>query len=125
MQQPPLISIVDDDQAVREATQSLIRSLGYNTQVFCSAEEFLSWTQIEQTDCLITDVQMPGLSGVDLQERLVSEGREVPTIFVTAFPDARLESRAFQSGAIAYLRKPVEESDLLEHIDTALKQRRS
>jgi FixJ family two-component response regulator len=125
MQQPPLISIVDDDPAVREATQSLIRSLGYDAQVFGSAEEFLSWTQIEQTDCLITDVQMPGLSGVDLQERLVSEGREVPTIFVTAFPDARLESRAFQGGAIAYLRKPVEERDLLEHIDTALKQRRS
>ena len=70
LEQTPLISIVDDDEAVREATKSLIRSLGYNAETFGSAEEFLAWTQIEDTDCLITDVQMPGLSGMDLQDRL-------------------------------------------------------
>jgi len=124
LQQTPLISIVDDDEAVREATKSLIRSLGYNAETFGSAEEFLAWTQIESTDCLITDVQMPGLSGMDLQDRLISEGHEMPTIFVTAFPDTKLENRALRGGAIAYLRKPIEESDLLEHIDTALRRRR-
>jgi CheY-like chemotaxis protein len=125
LEQTPLISIVDDDEAVREATKSLIRSLGYNAETFGSAEEFLAWTQIEDTDCLITDVQMPGLSGMDLQDRLISAGHEMPTIFVTAFPDAKLERRALRGGAIAYLRKPIEESHLLEHIDTALRRRRS
>jgi FixJ family two-component response regulator len=124
LEQTPLISIVDDDEAVREATKSLIRSLGYQAETFGSAEEFLAWTQIDDTDCLITDVQMPGLSGVDLQDRLVSTGREMPTIFVTAFPDAKSERQALRAGAIAYLRKPIEETHLLEHIDTALKRRR-
>ncbi len=124
LEQTPLFSIVDDDEAVREATKSLIRSLGYNAETFGSAEEFLAWTQIEDTDCLITDVQMPGLSGMDLQDRLISAGHEMPTIFVTAFPDAKLERRALSGGAIAYLRKPIEESHLLEHIDTALRRRR-
>ena len=119
-----MISIVDDDEAVREATKSLIRSLGYQAETFGSAEEFLAWTQIDDTDCLITDVQMPGLSGVDLQDRLISAGREMPTIFVTAYPDAKLERQALRGGAIAYLRKPIEETHLLEHIDTALKRRR-
>lgn len=125
LEQTPLISIVDDDEAVREATKSLIRSLGYNAETFGSAEEFLAWTQLDDTDCLITDVQMPGLSGMDLQDRLISAGHEMPTIFVTAFPDAKLERRALRGGAIAYLRKPIEESHLLEHIDTALRRRRS
>jgi len=125
LEQTPLISIVDDDEAVREATKSLIRSLGYNAETFGSAEEFLAWRQLDDTDCLITDVQMPGLSGMDLQDRLISGGHEMPTIFVTAFPDAKLERRALRGGAIAYLRKPIEESHLLEHIDTALRRRRS
>ena len=86
LEQTPLISIVDDDEAVREATKSLIRSLGYNAETFGSAEEFLAWTQIEDTDCLITDVQMPGLSGMDLQDRLLSAGHEMPTIFVIRLP---------------------------------------
>jgi FixJ family two-component response regulator len=124
LEQTPLISIVDDDEAVREATKSLIRSLGYQAETFGSAEEFLAWTQIDNTDCLITDVQMPGLSGVDLQDRLLSTGREMPTIFVTAYPDAKAERQALRGGAIAYLRKPIEETHLLEHIDTALKRRR-
>jgi FixJ family two-component response regulator len=124
LEQTPLISIVDDDEAVREATKSLIRSLGYQAETFGSAEEFLAWTQIDATDCLITDVQMPGLSGMDLQDRLNSTGREMPTIFVTAYPDAKLEKQALRGGAIAYLRKPIEENHLLEHIDTALKRRR-
>lgn len=124
MEQALLISIVDDDESVREATKSLVRSLGYNVETFGSAEEFLESTQVGDTACLITDVQMPGLSGVELQDRLISDGHDMPTIFVSAFPDTRLERKVLQSGAIAYLRKPVKEDRLVEHIDTALKQRR-
>jgi FixJ family two-component response regulator len=87
----PLISIVDDDGSVRDATQSLIRSLGYNVETFASAEEFLGWFQVEETACLVTDVQMPGLSGVELQNRLISDGRDMPTIFISAFPNTTLE----------------------------------
>jgi len=124
LEQALLISIVDDDESVREATKSLVRSLGYNAETFGSAEEFLESTQVGDTACLITDVQMPGLSGVELQDRLISDGHDMPTIFVSAFPDTRLERKVLQSGAIAYLRKPVKEDRLVEHIDTALKQRR-
>jgi FixJ family two-component response regulator len=124
LEQALLISIVDDDESVREATKSLVRSLGYNVETFGSAEEFLESTQVGDTACLITDVQMPGLSGVELQDRLISDGHDMPTIFVSAFPDTRLERKVLQSGAIAYLRKPVKEDRLVEHIDTALKQRR-
>jgi FixJ family two-component response regulator len=120
----PLISIVDDDESVREATQSLVRSLGYKAETFGSAEEFLESTQLGHTACLITDVQMPGLSGVELQDRLISDGHDVPTIFVSAFPDTKLERRVLQSGAIAYLRKPFKDDHLVEHIDAALKTRR-
>jgi FixJ family two-component response regulator len=120
----PLISIVDDDESVRDATESLIRSLGYNVGTFGSAEEFLGSTQVEETACLITDVQMPGLSGVELQDRLISDGRDMPTIFISAFPNTTLEGQVRQSGAIAYLRKPFKEDQLLEHLGTALKRRR-
>jgi DNA-binding NtrC family response regulator len=120
----PLISIVDDDGSVRDVTQSLIRSLGYNVETFASTEEFLGWIQIEETACLITDVQMPGLSGVELQDRLISDGRDMLTIFISAFPNTTLERQVRQSGAIAYLPKPLKEDQPLEHIDTALKRRR-
>jgi FixJ family two-component response regulator len=120
----PLISIVDDDESVREATKSLLRSLGYKAEAFGSAEEFLESTRIEDTACLITDVQMPGLNGVELQDRLISDGHDMPTIFVSAFPDTRLERRVLESGAIAYLRKPFKEDHLVEQIDAALKRPR-
>ena len=82
-----MISIVDDDESVREATKGLVRSLGYNAATFSSAEEFLSSDQIQDTSCLITDVQMPGLSGVELQSALIAGGRDLPVIFVTAYPE--------------------------------------
>jgi FixJ family two-component response regulator len=125
LESEPLISIVDDDESVRDATQSLFRSLGYNVETFGSAEEFLRSTQVEETACLITDVQMPGLSGVELQDRLISDGHDMPTIFISAFPNTTLERQVRQSGAIAYLPKPFKEDQLLEHIDTALKRHRS
>jgi FixJ family two-component response regulator len=87
----PMISIVDDDKSVREATESLVRSLGYNAVTFGSAEEFLGSAYLMTTACLINDIQMPGLSGVELQERLIADGHRLPMIFITAFPNARLE----------------------------------
>lgn len=118
-----MISIVDDDESVRDATKSLLRSSGYTAQSFGSAEEFLESAQIAETDCLVTDVQMPGLSGVELQDRLLSDGHDVPTIFISAFPNPRLERQVLKSGAIAYLRKPFNEEELLEYIGAALKRR--
>jgi len=121
LQQVPVISIVDDDESVREATKSLVRSLGYSAVTFGSAEEFLESAQVMASACLITDVQMPGLSGVELQDRLIADGRSLPMIFVSAFPDERVQRQVLRSGAIAYLRKPFREERLIECIDAALK----
>jgi FixJ family two-component response regulator len=115
-----MISIVDDDKSVREATSSLVRSLGYNAVTFCSAEEFLKSEQVRTTMCLITDIQMPGLSGIELQECLISNGRDIPVIFITAFPDERLQGRLLRNGAIGYLQKPFKEACLIKCIDMAL-----
>jgi FixJ family two-component response regulator len=116
----PLISIVDDDESIREATKGLVRSLGYLAATFASAEEFLSSDRVDDTRCLITDVQMPGLSGVELQRRLIAQGRPMPTIFVTAYPDDRTRSRVLNAGAIGYLSKPYSEESLIQCLDTAL-----
>lgn len=124
VQQVPVISIVDDDESVREATKSLVRSLGYSAVTFGSAEEFLGSSQLTRTACLITDVQMPGLSGVELQNRLIADGHRMPVIFVTAFPDERLQAQVINSGAIGYLRKPLRDDRLIACIDAAMKTSR-
>jgi FixJ family two-component response regulator len=97
----PLISIVDDDEFVREATSNLVESLGYSACMFASAEEFLQSPRLDDTRCLITDVQMPGLSGVDLQDRLIGQGHHIPMIFITAFPDENVRARALEGGPFA------------------------
>jgi FixJ family two-component response regulator len=119
-QKGPMISIVDDDQAVRESTKDLVRSLGYSAAAFASVEEFLGSEQLNATDCVIADVQMPGLSGIDLQQRLLADGRNVPIIFVTAFPDERTRKRALGAGAIGFLSKPCREELLIGCLRTAL-----
>jgi FixJ family two-component response regulator len=116
-----MISIVDDDRSVREAIESLVRSLGYDAATFCSAEEFLGSGHVKGTACLITDIQMPGLSGVELQDRLVSDGYRTPVIFVTAFPDERMRGPILKGGAIGYLAKPFKEDHLIEHLHVALR----
>jgi FixJ family two-component response regulator len=120
LHQVPVISIVDDDESVREATKSLVLALGYKAMTFGSAEEFLGSAYLKSTACLITDVQMPGLSGVELQDRLIADGHSVPVIFVTGFPDETLQRRVLKSGAIGYLHKPCNGDRLIACIDEAL-----
>ena len=117
----PVISIVDDDEAVRLALRSLVRSLGYVSNVFSSAEEFLESPDLNETSCLISDVQMPGMSGIELQSRLNRLDCRTPVIFVTAFPDERNRARALEAGAIGFMEKPFEGRALIELIETALR----
>ncbi len=117
-----MISIVDDDRSVREALKRLVRSHGYTTAAFGSAEEFLDSTELKKTACLITDVQMPGLNGVELRDHLVASGHHIPVVFITAYPEQKVEQRVLQNGAIGYLSKPIEEGRLIDCIDVALKQ---
>ena len=121
MQKTPVISIVDDDEAVRLALRSLVRSLGYVSNVFASAEEFLGSSQLNETSCLISDIQMPGMNGIELQNRLRILDYSTPVIFVTAFPDERNRARALEAGAIGFLEKPFEGCAMIKLIETALR----
>ena len=116
-----LIAIVDDDEAVRKAMKTLLRSLGYNASTFGSAEEFIDSEQVDDTSFLITDLHMPGLSGLDLQDRLIAKGHRIPIIFITGFPDYTARARAMRAGALAFLTKPINQHDLIDHLETALK----
>lgn len=115
-----MISIVDDDVSVRESTRELIESLGYEALTFASAEEFLESQRVSDTSCLITDLQMRGLSGIDLQRRLVDERRGIPIIFITAFPDEKTRNHALKAGAIGFLGKPFSDKALIHHLNEAL-----
>ena len=116
-----MIAIVDDDEAVREATKTLVRSMGYNASTFGSAEEFLNSEQFSNTSCLITDLQMPGLSGLDLQDRLLAQGHRIPIIFITGHPNDTARTRAMKAGAVCFLSKPYTHDHLLGCIEQALK----
>ena len=115
-----LISIVDDDESIREAIQSLLRSVGFRAKTFASAEQFLQFDQIENTACLILDVRMPGMSGLELQRRLMATQCHIPIVFVTAHGDEEVRSRALQEGAVEFLLKPFSEEALLNAIQAAL-----
>ena len=115
-----LIAIVDDDESVREATKSLIRSFGFAAEAFGSAEEFFNSDCRERTRCLITDVQMPGYSGLDLYRRLVAAGKTIPTILITAYPDENMRARALKAGVISYLIKPLDEQQLIACIRSVI-----
>jgi FixJ family two-component response regulator len=108
----PMISIIDDDAFVRMATDGLVRSLGYRTTTFASAEDYLQSDRINDTSCVITDVQMPGLSGVELQSLLVARGNCTPMIFITAFPEEKVRRRVLEAGAIGILSKPFDDDHL-------------
>ena len=120
MAKPSIISVVDDDEAVREATGELIRSFGYAAATFASAAEYLHSDRLSDTACLIADVQMPGMSGVDLQQRLIADGHRIPVIFMTAFPEERMRVRLLSAGAYGYLRKPFGDDCLIKCLGKAL-----
>jgi FixJ family two-component response regulator len=115
-----MISIVDDDAFVRLATSNLVRSLGYPVHTFASAEEFLHSPHLNDTACVIADVQMPAMSGVELQSHLQAQGHRVPFIFITAFPEESVRAQALKGGAIAFLTKPFDGRTMIRCLDTAL-----
>jgi len=123
MSNSPLISVVDDDDSVRESLRRLIRSVGLAVQVFPSAEQFLNSGQLRQTQCLILDVRLPGMTGLQLQRQLSANHREVPVIFITAHDDNAARIRALKDGAIEYLFKPFSEEALLNAIHMSLTAR--
>src|ERR1700726_1740599 len=118
----PLVAIIDDDASVRATTDSLVRSLGYVVYTFASAEDFLRSDRLDDLSCVIADVQMPGMSGVELQAYLLTRGYRVPFIFFTAFPDERIRAQALRAGAICYLTKPFNGDSLVQGLQVALKK---
>ena len=116
----PLISIVDDDESVRNALKSLIDSVGFRAEVFDSGEKFLNSPYLSQTDCLIADVRMPGMSGLELQDRLSAAGRSIPIVFISAHEDKEARARGLRAGAIDFLQKPFSEDSLLGAISVCL-----
>jgi FixJ family two-component response regulator len=120
--QTPVIAIVDDDPSVRIGTERLVRSLGYTARTFASADEFLKSSQPSRTSCLITDIHMPGMNGLELQRLLNYLGHKVPIIFITAFPEDDIRQHAMTAGAIGFLAKPFEGGALVQFIEAALKQ---
>ena len=120
MQEKPVISIVDDDESVREGLTDLVRSMGFIAEAFQRAEDFLKSPRLRRTSCLIADVQMPGMTGIELYDVLINAGNMIPTILITAFPNDRDRTLALHSGVTCYLVKPFNDDDLHECIRSAL-----
>jgi FixJ family two-component response regulator len=120
---PPLISIVDDDEEVRTATAGLVRALGYQARAYASAETFLSSADAGKSDCLILDVQMPGMSGPELQQAILRGAEPAPIVFVTAFPDPQIRADVLAAGAVGMLAKPCDGKVLVDSIEIALASR--
>ena len=118
----PLISVIDDDDALRSSLENLIRSAGWRVQCFSSAEAFLRSNQEHETGCLILDVRLRGMSGLDLQRHLVVANSQTPIIFITAHEDDDRRRQALEAGAVAFLQKPFYQEELLNAIDSALKK---
>jgi len=118
-----MISIIDDSDSVRESLQRLMRSVGFAMNVFASAEEFLDSDRLRNTDCLILDVRLPGMNGLELQRHLATSHSEIPIIFITSYEDDEVRARALNAGALDYLLKPFNDEDLLDAIDAALKSK--
>jgi FixJ family two-component response regulator len=116
-----VLSVVDDDTSVRIATGRLIRSVGFTVEMFTSGEEFLRHGSLQETSCLILDVHMPGMSGLQLQSHLAAVGHRIPIIFITAYPDQRIRALALQAGAMDFLYKPFSYEALLSAIRLTLK----
>jgi FixJ family two-component response regulator len=119
--QRAVIYIIDDDESVRQAMKGLIRSLGYDAATFASAEEYLRSDRVGDSSCLIIDLHMPGMSGADLQDRLIADGHRIPIIFMTAYSEEKVRARVLDAGAFGFLRKPFDDEHLIECLDKALK----
>jgi FixJ family two-component response regulator len=115
-----LVAIVDDDDLMRTALQGLLKAVGCPAQAFASAEEFLQSGQQHRTACLIADIRMPGMSGLELQARLNAEHCRIPTIFITAHGDTKMRMQALRAGAVEFLAKPFDDEALLESVRAAL-----
>ena len=120
MAESPLIAIVDDEEAICDALTSLLRSVGWRTESFTSAEAFLQSGQVHTTACLLLDVRLPGGSGLELQQQLRSSQARIPIIFITAHGNEAMRAQALQAGAVAFFAKPFNDTALLEAIHTAL-----
>jgi FixJ family two-component response regulator len=118
----PLIAIVDDEESVREGTLRLVRSLGFSANAFPSARAFLNSEKLKETSCLLSDIHMPEMSGTELQDALRAGGHNIPIVFITAYPDAKIRSQVLAQGAICFLEKPVEVERLSRCIDEALRK---
>jgi FixJ family two-component response regulator len=116
----PTISIIDDDVFARAGIRDFVASLGYRTLTFPSVDEFVNSGRVEETSCVISDVQMPGLSGLDLQEYLAGRGHGTPIIFLTAYPDERSRARALGAGALGFLVKPFDDKSLIQCLNAAV-----
>jgi FixJ family two-component response regulator len=121
MSNASLVSVVEDDQFFRESMRRLMRSLGYSVEAFSSAADFLASPRLGETTCLIADVNMPAMTGLELHRRLIEMGHAIPTILVTAYPDNDVRARALNDGVVCYLRKPVDEKHLMQCLRAALR----
>jgi FixJ family two-component response regulator len=117
-----MIAVVDDDEMVRTGLERVLRTSGYPATAFASAEEFLASGRLQECRCLIADIRMPGLSGLDLQSRLIDDGHPIPIIFITAHGDEKMRIRAMRAGAAAFLAKPFDRVVLLERVRACLER---
>lgn len=118
--QAKLVAIVDDDESVRSALEGLMKVVGLSARAFASAEEFLDSRVHERTACLIADIRMPGMSGLELQAKLNAENVKIPTIFITAHGDEKMRLQALRAGAVEFLAKPFDDQTLLDSVRAAL-----
>ena len=120
MPKASLVSVVEDDRFFRESMRRLMRSLGYSVEAYPTAADFLASPRLAETACLIADVHLPGMTGLELHRRLIEAGYAIPTILVTAYPDEDVKARALKDGVVCYLRKPVDQEHLLRCVRAAL-----
>ena len=119
-EKPNLVAIIDDDDLMRSSLQGLLKAAGFSARTFASAEDFLNSGQQHHIACVITDIRMPGMSGLELQARLNAEGCRIPIIFITAHGDAKMRTQALRSGAVEFLAKPFDDEALIESVRAAL-----
>lgn len=123
MSQEPLIACVDDDLSAREALKGFLKAFGFTAEIFSSAEEFLQSARLDETSCLVTDIHLPGMSGLQLQNHLAASGYRIPIIVITGLSDDRARERALRGGAVCFLHKPFAKQDFLACIRSVLSHR--